>query len=187
MVEWKKFSKKGPSITERFSKRGPQTSSIWELARNAKSRPHPKPTDSDIPGRGAADGVLTNPPGESDAYESDTMKYRDHCTGGRLLVLGVPLLIQRGGVHQEKEWLSLFSLSVSRSAVCNMGAPWSALLVGCKLSGPEFSMGKACVSPKLPVTEWVNNPEMEYEQGFCPQIKGFTFKKKKKKLFFIRR
>lgn len=75
------------------------------------------------------------------------------------------------GLSQEKGWLSL-SVSVVRSAVCNAGALWSAALVGYKLSGPGSSVGKACGFSMLLVTRWVNDPEMEYEQGFGPQIKA---------------
>lgn len=81
-------------------------------------------------------------------------------------------------MSQEKEWLSPFLPSVVRSAVCNMGAFWSAFLVGCKLSGPESSMEEDLWFSKAACELVGNCPEMAREQDFCPQIKSLTFQKK---------
>ena len=106
-----------------------------------------------------------------------SLKCEDHCTGEVLLVLGsgrreVYLTGQSG-----KEWLSPFSVSAIKSAVCNKGAFWSVPLAGCKPSGPEFSVGKACGFPVLLVTRWVSNPEMEWEKGFAHKSKVSPSKK----------
>lgn len=107
------------------------------------------------------------------------MECEYHYTRETLLVVGgFPLLMQRGEVYLGGEsregtscvQLSLVSVPVVRSAVCNAGAFWSALLAGCKLRGSESPVVFQCC-----LAHCLSNLDTKYEQGICPQIANFIF------------